>query len=443
MKLQKILSLLFVLTVISFPVIAQKTVSTINRDNQTSAIAGTILAKDSNKTETFNFSDIHMCFDQYPNVNIPQKPLYKPPVLPPRLNQNGELYYPNTTEQALSNVPTLCWNPGDILTVGFYRNEGTDIVINKVKKYAKEWETVANIKFLFVDDVNNALIKCGFVKGHGSWSWIGRTAIGNILKERTMNFGWFDDNTPDVDVRRTVLHEFGHVLGFIHEHLSPLANRIPWIKPKVYAYFAGPPNNWTREQVDQYIFYKYSNSYVNSTSYDKTSIMHYFFPSSLTSDGSSFSQNDNLSTMDKIYAAYIYPFPPKITGSSGTLHTGDDCDAIDFKLEFFPGLDSNFIEFIFQPGVDPWNEKVTWWKQIGIPMKGGIEAPIQLRPDGRSELVRLPVNNIDFTRQISFSKAKILGLHTLLPFKWNALSAMKGGCRLTLTWKQDRCQKIF
>src|SRR5215510_9802628 len=84
MKFQKISRLVFVLTIISLPVVAQKTV--VNRDLQTSANAGTIRAKDINKTETFTFSDIHMCFDQYPSVKIPQKPLYQPPVPPPSLN---------------------------------------------------------------------------------------------------------------------------------------------------------------------------------------------------------------------------------------------------------------------------------------------------------------------------------------------------------------------
>jgi hypothetical protein len=56
-----------------------------------------------------------------------------------------------------------------------------------------------------------ALIQCGFATGQGSWSTGDRMATGNIFHQRTMNFGWFDNNTPEV--RHTILHEFGHALA--------------------------------------------------------------------------------------------------------------------------------------------------------------------------------------------------------------------------------------
>ncbi len=51
-----------------------------------------------------------------------------------------------------------------------------------------------------------------------------------------MNFGWFDDSTPDNEFSRTVIHEFGHALGCVHEHSSPAAT-IPWNRDAVYAYY--------------------------------------------------------------------------------------------------------------------------------------------------------------------------------------------------------------
>ena len=434
MKHDKIFPSLFLLLICSITVFGQR-------------ISNTAIASDIQKTavlqnQVYNPADVRLCFDMYPSVRIPNKPAYTPPSQLPTLSANGQLQSSNVVRQPLTSFSVLMWNPGDVITVGFYKNQTSDFVINKVKQFAKEWETIANVKFSFIEDVNSALVRCGFVKGGGNWSWVGRMTTGNFLGMPTMNYGFFNENTSDVEFRRDVLHEFGHTLGFIHEHQAPTAAGIPWDKERVYAYFAAAPNYWSRQQVDLNIFYKYASLMTNSSRYDKSSIMHYYFPPSLTTDGSFFLQNNNFSPTDIQFAGTMYPFPPKPTSSKGTLQTGDDCDAIDFKLEFL-GLDSNIIEFVFQPGIDPWNEKVTWWKQIGIPIKGGVESPIQLRADGRSELVRLPVNMIDFSRPISFSKAKLLGIHTLLAYKWNPFPAMKGGCRLTLTWKQDRCQKIL
>ena len=51
------------------------------------------------------------------------------------------------------------------------------------------------------------------------------------------------------EYERVVVHEFGHALGAIHEHQNPKGG-IEWNLPAVYKYFAGPPNFWSKEDVD-------------------------------------------------------------------------------------------------------------------------------------------------------------------------------------------------
>ena len=81
---------------------------------------------------------------------------------------------------------------------------------------------------------------------------------------------------------------------------------------------------------------------------------------------------------------------------------------------------------------------VTWWKRIGIPSKGGLDIDMDIE-NGSVSNKKIPVDIIDKGKGISFSKAKLFGVHTPLIYKWNALPAIIGGCRVRLTWRRDSC----
>src|SRR5438445_521773 len=68
----------------------------------------------------------------------------------------------------------------------------------------------------------------------------------------TMHYGWLDRATPEVEYRRTVLHEFGHALGAIHEHQSP-GGEIKWNKDVVYAWCASNNPPWNPKDCDENI----------------------------------------------------------------------------------------------------------------------------------------------------------------------------------------------
>lgn len=194
------------------------------------------------------------------------------------------------------------WANGSVITVGLYG--GSTYVRNKVMQYAKEWSKYANITFNFVT-TGTPQIRVTFTSG-GSYSYLGTDALSRPSNTETMNFGWFNDSTSDTEFSRTVIHEFGHALGMIHEHQHPLA-AIPWDKPKVYAYYAGAPNYWTQAQVDNNLFAKYSTSQTQYSAYDKLSIMHYSISSTLTTNGFSVGSNTVLSPTDKQFIATVYP----------------------------------------------------------------------------------------------------------------------------------------
>jgi hypothetical protein len=107
-------------------------------------------------------------------------------------------------------------------------------------------------------------------------------------------------------IENTGAHEFGHALGCIHEHQNP-NEHLMWNVKAVYAYFSGPPNYWSKADIDSNILEKYSPQGIDATLFDPDSIMLYQFPKSLFTEGDGTPNNTNLSKMDRQFIAQIYP----------------------------------------------------------------------------------------------------------------------------------------
>ena len=198
------------------------------------------------------------------------------------------------------------WQNGKTLRVAFL--DGSQTQKSKVQGKAQEWCTFANIKFKFNAGAN-AEIRISFQADPGSWSGVGTDCLlpDAFPKDQpTMNFGWLTDDTDDTEYRRVVVHEFGHALGAIHEHQNPKGG-IKWNLPAVYAYFSGPPNNWSKDEIDFNIVQKYSMNQLNATTYDRKSIMLYSFPPQLIIGGKGTPNNTDLSTGDKAFIGKMYP----------------------------------------------------------------------------------------------------------------------------------------
>ena len=197
----------------------------------------------------------------------------------------------------------LLWKPGSTLVVGFL--DGTRAMRAKVEAAASKWLEYANFHFDFGGGPD-APIRVSF-KQEGSWAYQGRLALDIPQGEPTVNFGWLDKNTPRQEVQRVVAHEFGHVLGLQHEHGNP-ASTIEWNRPALYRDFEGPPNFWSRAQVDEFILAIWPPSYfpVHKV-FDPESIM--MFPQSREHllKGAEIGWNYELSPIDKQFAAALYP----------------------------------------------------------------------------------------------------------------------------------------
>ena len=195
------------------------------------------------------------------------------------------------------------WDIETELTIGFFK--GSSKLKSWIEEAAMQWVEYANLKFVLTD-VSKATIRVGFDQ-EGAWAYLGKRALEIPRKEPTCNFGWFTSTTSREDVFKTVLHEFGHVLGLQHEHGNP-ASTLKWNKPAVYADFTGPPNHWTREDVDREIFTIWPPKYfpVHKV-FDRDSIMMYQMPETWFLKGDKIPENKTLSDLDKQFAAALYP----------------------------------------------------------------------------------------------------------------------------------------
>ncbi len=236
------------------------------------------------------------------------------------------------------------WVNGTTLNYYFFENgpfKGESSNVDLVRRGFSAWEDLGiGITFNEVDDINSAQVRIGFLRGDGSWSYVGRDVIdipGRL--ERTMNFGWDLTQDPRGGGLATPIHEIGHTLGFPHEHQNPFSG-IVWDEEAVYREFGAPPNNWSRETTFHNILRKLSRQEVEGSSWDPTSIMHYGFGSGLIIEPAQYrngiSSPNGISDTDKSEVLKFYP----------PLDKRDYKKLVPFELQNItigPGEQMNFV----------------------------------------------------------------------------------------------------
>ena len=199
-------------------------------------------------------------------------------------------------------IKTWTWDPNEERILKICFKDGDSDLIKRVMLKAREWEPISKIKFELVGYYDQPDIKISFL-GVGCWSFIGNDAIN---EKTSMNLGWIDNKTSDAELSRVVLHEFGHVLGLVHEHCLVDGNPIEWKKDKVYAFYRAKPNKWSDKEIEENIFKRYDKTELIGGVYDPTSIMIYGIPRELLENGKEIKWNQTISKGDKtiVYNTY-------------------------------------------------------------------------------------------------------------------------------------------
>ncbi|HEX8224845.1 MAG TPA: hypothetical protein VF605_13585 [Allosphingosinicella sp.] len=208
------------------------------------------------------------------------------------------------------------WGRGVRLRVSFL--EGTPELQRRVAGLAKLWETQTGANFTFEFWIANgrnpreADIRIAFRPDKGSNSVLGRYARSVDRDKRTMNLGWMTMELDEDRARAVVLHEFGHALGLIHEHMSP-SQPINWNKEKVREDMRRA-HGWEDDKIDANMFAKYRPREVFATPVDARSIMMYPIPPEWTTDGFTAPFNPDLTPTDIALVREAYGVRPAFGG---------------------------------------------------------------------------------------------------------------------------------
>lgn len=227
------------------------------------------------------------------------------PVVPERVFEKDV----NPNRVRLIRISDRKWVNGTVLHYFFFDAPEEQKAV--VREAFAVWKDLGiGLVFEEVDSPEEAEVRIGFVRGDGSWSYVGRDVIdlGLGADERTMNFGW--DLTEGPEEIDTAIHEIGHTLGFPHEHQNPNAG-IVWDEEAVYAALAKPPNNWDRRTTHHNIIRKIEPDTVQGSSWDPNSVMHYPFGPGLIEQPARYSDGltpaGGISERDETWVRTFYP----------------------------------------------------------------------------------------------------------------------------------------
>jgi hypothetical protein len=215
---------------------------------------------------------------------------------------------------------TQLWHSSPI-SVCFF--EGSTLARDAVEQLASDWSNGTGVRFDFgngrtCDPNRPSNIRVSF-RRPSYWSYVGTDA--NLIRadQPTLNLANFDHEMDSrggftAFQRGTILHEFGHAIGFKHEHQSPASGcseEFNWnALPEVLGYKPGEADEKLRTNMMRLV--DESSHRLYYTEFDDNSIMLYSLDRRAFKDPDHAEcyipqQNTHLSQTDRVIAAKVYP----------------------------------------------------------------------------------------------------------------------------------------
>jgi hypothetical protein len=201
------------------------------------------------------------------------------------------------------------WNKaGVMLTVGFL-HESSIAFRNRVLAHMNSWGEFCNVTFRYAQ-ATEAQVRIGqFDTGddYGLWSYLGTNVLNHKYPSPTMNLEGFTEHTSEEEFARVVRHEAGHTLGFVHEHRRPeILNNID--RQKAYAYY-WEKEKWDEAETNRQVLTPLDYNIDSTPATDGESIMCYYLPGSIMTDGIGVPGGRDFTAQDRAFAAKYYPKP--------------------------------------------------------------------------------------------------------------------------------------